>query len=74
MHQVLLVVVLVEFNKRVADPADLMLNGEPIIISLALLVLFYLNFDCTVIEPPVFHNLHVFDGWVEEGRPERATV
>lgn len=78
MHQVLLgaLVELVDANKSVADAADFMLNGEPLIISLALFLLFLvnLNFDGTVVESPVLHHLHVLHGWVEKGGPKGATV
>jgi hypothetical protein len=74
MHQVLLgaLVELVDATKRVADPADFMLNGEPLIISLALFLLLFvdLNLDATMVESPVLHYLHVLHRWVEKGGPK----
>ena len=58
-----------EVPVRVADLADLMLNGEPLTLMLALLFLLLvdLNFDGAVVESPVFHHLHVLQRWVEKG-------
>lgn len=78
MHQVLLSVLveLVDATKCVAGPADFMLYGEALIISLALFLLFLVNFyfDGTMVESPVLHHLHVLHWRVEKGGPKGATV
>jgi hypothetical protein len=78
MHQVLLaaLVELVDASKCIAYPADFMLNGEALVISLVLflLLLVDLNFDGTVVESPVLHYLHVLHGRVEKGGSKGATV
>ena len=65
---------LVDVCKSVADPAYFMLYGEPLIISLALLLLFHLNFDRAVVESPVLNYLQVLHRRVEKGGPKGATV
>jgi hypothetical protein len=78
MHQVLLgaLVELVDATKRVADPADFVLNGEALIITLALFLLLFvdLNFDAAMVESPMLHYLHVLHGWVEKGGSKGGTV
>jgi hypothetical protein len=78
IHQVLLgaLVELVDASKRDADSADFMLYGEALIISLALFLLFHVDFnlDGTMVESPVLDHLHVLHGRVEKGGPKGASV